>query len=118
MSVRVEGLISIDVGDYSDEISIQADCDDIVDIMEYNNITAGEMIDYLRDGDYALNTEQVYDWLELSDTFVLCAVSKKCIDLLRAEYAEAEDGRRVYMNKVTELEQEQKGLREATPMHN
>ena len=106
--MRVEGVIQVDVCDYSDEITFHADCDDILELMEDNHITAGEMIDYLRDGEYPLDIDQVYQWLETSDVQILSAVCKKCIDLLRHEYTEAEEGRIVHMKRANELEAEQK----------
>jgi hypothetical protein len=125
MSVRVEGEIRIDVSDYSDELELYADCDDIFELMESNNITAGEMIDFLRDGEYRLDIDQVYDWLETSNVPTISAVAKKCIDLMRAEYTEAEDGRVQYRDRfvaseadVMKLQAEQKVLKEASPMHN
>lgn len=104
MSAMFEGVINVDVSDYSDEITIHADCDDIVEIMEENNISAGEMIDYLREGEYPLDIDQVYQWLEASNVPTLCAVSKKCIDLLRYEYTQAEDGRVEYRDKLVAAE--------------
>jgi len=102
MSARLEGLIQVDVSDYQDEIAIHADCEDIHNIMEDNNITAGEMMDYLRDGEYALDIDEIYQWLEQANVPTLCAVSKKCIDLLRHEYTEAEEGRVAYSKIVAE----------------
>lgn len=110
MSARVEGLIQVDVSDYSDDITIYADCEDISDIMDGNNITAGEMIDYLRDGEYGLDIDQVCEWLEQSPINTLCYVSKKCIDLLRNEYNEAEDGRIAHKKRADQLEAEQKAV--------
>ena len=118
MSVRVEGEITIDVSDYSDELRLYADCDDIFELMEYNNITADEMIDFLRDGEYPLDIHQVYDWIDQQDINTLCAVSKACIDKLRHEYTEAEEGRLAYQKKASQLESEQNVLRESSPMHN
>lgn len=108
MSAVIEGVISLDVRDYSDEISIHADCEDIAEIMEDNNITAGEMIDYLRDLEYPIDIDQVYEWLEQVNVITLSAVSKKCIDLMREEYTQAEDGRLAYQKMVNQLEGEQK----------
>ena len=99
MSVRVEGVIQIDVSDYNDELELYADCDDIFELMQSNQITAGEMIEFLKDGEYPLDIEQVFDWLELSDIQTLVSISKKCIDLLRDEYTEAENGRIEYRDK-------------------
>jgi Fe2+ transport system protein B len=105
MSARIEGQISIDVYDYNDDLQIIADCEDIVEIMEGNSITAGEMIDYLRDGAYSIDIDEVYQWLEVANVPTLCAVSKKCTDLLRHEYTEAEEGRQAYMKRANQLEQ-------------
>jgi len=110
MSVRVEGLIQVDVSDYHDEIAVYADCGDILELMEDNNITAGEMIDYLRDGEYRLDIDEIYNWLETVDIRDLSIVAKKCIDLMRSEYTEAEEGRVQYCNRVASLEAEQKVL--------
>jgi len=106
MSVRVEGVIQVDISDYNDELELYADCEDIFELMEFNNITAGEMIDYLRDGEYRLDVSEVYDWLELSDVTVISAVSKKCIDLLKHEYTEAEEGRMHIREKLLEANRE------------
>ena len=100
MSARVDGRISIDVYDYNDDLQIIADCEDIVEIMEGNNISIQEMIDYMREGEDVIDIDQVYQWLEMANVTVLCAVSKKCIDLLRNEYTEAEDGRVEYRDKL------------------
>ena len=118
MSVRVEGVIQIDVSDYSDELDLYADCDDIFELMQSNQITAGEMIEFLRDEEYPLDIHQVYDWLDQQDINTICAVSKTCIDKLRHEYEEAEQGRLVYQKKAKEIESEQNALRGASPMHN
>ena len=118
MSVRVEGVIQVDVSDYSDELQLYADCDDIFELMEFNNITAEEMIDFLRDGEDPLDIHQVYDWIDQQDINTLCAVSKTCIDKLRHEYEEAEEGRKVYMKRVVELRSDQNELKDVTPMHN
>jgi len=118
MSVRIEGEITIDVSDYSDELQLYADCEDIFELMEYNNITAGEMIDYLRDGEYPLDIDQIYLWLEGSNVSILSAVAKKCVDLLKHEYIEAEEGRMAHLRRANQLESEQNRLREASPMHN
>lgn len=108
MSARVDGQISIDVYDYNDDLQIIADCEDIVEIMEGNNISIQEMIDYLREGEDAIDIDQVRQWLEMADVTTLCAVSKKCIDLLKHEYTEAELGRVAYVKKANQLEAEQK----------
>jgi len=105
MSVRVEGVIQVDISDYSDELELYADCEDICELMESNNITAGEMIDYLRDGEYRLDIDEIYQWLEMANVPALCAVSKKCIDLLRHEYTEAEEGRMAHLKRANQLEQ-------------
>ena len=118
MSVRVEGEITIDVSDYSDELRLYADCDDIFELMEFNHITADEMIDFLKDGEYGLDEDQVCDWLEQSSINTICAISKKCIDLLRDQYNEAEDGRLAYQKKANQLESVQNALKESSPMHN
>jgi len=118
MSVRVEGVIQVDISDYSDEIQLYADCEDIFELMESNNISADEMIDFLRDGESGLDEHQVCDWLEQSSINTICAISKKCIDLLRDQYNEAEDGRLAYLKRANQLESEQNRLREASPMHN
>ena len=110
MSVRIEGVIQVDVSDYNDDLELYADCEDIFELMEFNNITTEEMIDYLRDGDNGLDIDQVYQWLELANVTTLAAVSKKCIDLMRSEYTEAEEGRVQYCNRVASLEAEQKVL--------
>jgi len=118
MGVRVEGCITVDVSDYSDDIQFYADCEDIFELMENNNITAGEMIEFLREEEYPLDIHQIYDWLDQQDINTICAVSKTCIDKLRHEYNEAEEGRLVYRKKVKELESEENVLRGASPMHN
>ena len=105
---RKDRVSTIDVYDYNDDLQIIADCEDIVEIMEGNNITAGEMIDYLREGEYALDIDEIYQWLEMANVQTICAVSKKCIDLLRHEYTEAELGRVAYVKKANQLEAEQK----------
>ena len=110
MSVRVEGEITIDVSDYSDELNLYADCDDIFELMQSNQITAGEMIDYLRDGSYELDIDEIYNWLETRDIKDLSIVAKKCIDLMRSEYTEAEEGRMAHLKRANQLEAEQKVL--------
>lgn len=108
MSARVEGYIQVEVSDYSDELEIHADIKDVVEIMDFNQITAGEMMDYLREDGYALDIDEIYQWLEMANVQTICAVSKKCIDLLRHEYTEAELGRVAYVKKANQLEAEQK----------
>ena len=105
MSVRVEGVIQVDISDYNDELQLYADCEDIFELMEFNNITAGEMIDYLRDGEYRLDIDEIYNWLETVDIRDLSAVAKKCIDLMRSEYTDAEEGRLAYLKRANQLEQ-------------
>ena len=118
MSVRIEGTIAVDVSDYSDELQLYADCDDIFELMEYNNITADEMIDFLKDGEHGLDEEQVCDWLEQSSINTICAISKKCIDLLRDQYNEAEEGRMAWRTRAKHLESGRNVITEASPMHN
>ena len=118
MSVRVEGCIEIDISNYSDDLQLYADCEDIFELMESNQITAGEMIDYLRDGEHPLDIDEICQWLEQSPINTLVYVSKKCIDLLRHEYNESEDGRLAYKKRADQLGAEQKVIREASPMHN
>jgi len=118
MSVRVEGVIEVDVSDYSDDLQLYADCEDIFELMEFNNITAGEMIEFLWGEAYPLNIHQVYDWIDQQDINTLCAVSKACIDKLRHEYTEAEEGRLAYQKKANQLESKQNVLKEVSPMHN
>ena len=105
MSVRVEGVIQVDISDYNDELELYADCEDIFELMEFNNITAGEMIDYLRDGEYRLDIDEIYNWLETVDVRDLSIVAKKCIDLMRSEYTDAEEGRLAYLKRANQLEQ-------------
>ena len=110
MSVRVEGVIQVDISDYNDELELYADCEDIFELMEFNNITAGEMIDYLRDGEYRLDIDEIYNWLETVDVRDLSIVAKKCIDLMRSEYTEAEEGRMAHLKRANQLEAEQNVL--------
>lgn len=108
MPARVEGTIyaEVDVRDYGDELEIVADMDDIVEIMEANNIEAGEMIEYLRDGVYRLNRQDVIDWLEQEPVSTLSSIAKVCIQLLEAEYREAEEGRIEYRDRFVASEAE------------
>jgi len=110
MSVRVEGVIQVDISDYSDELHLYADCEDIFELMESNHITAEEMIDYLREGESSLDIDQIYNWLETVDVRDLSIVAKKCIDLMRSEYTEAEEGRMAHLKRANQLEAEQKVL--------
>ena len=101
MSARVEGTIyaEVDVRDYGDELEIVADMDDIVEIMEANNIEAGEMIEYLKEGAYRLDRQDVIDWLTNEPVSTLAAIAKVCIQLLETEYRESEEGRVEYRDR-------------------
>ena len=46
MPARIDGYISIDVSDYADELEINADADDIAEIMDANNIDMDDMMEY------------------------------------------------------------------------
>ena len=46
MPARVEGYITVDIGDYADDLEIQADADDIAEIMDANCINIDEMMDH------------------------------------------------------------------------
>jgi hypothetical protein len=43
---QIDGCITIDVGDWSDDLTISADCEDIVDIMLHNDITIHELLEH------------------------------------------------------------------------
>ena len=47
MPARIEGYITVDVSDYADELEISADVDDIAELMDQNNISTDELMDYL-----------------------------------------------------------------------
>jgi len=106
MPARVEGTIyaEVDVRDYGDELEIVADMDDIVEIMEANNIEAGEMIEYLRDGVYRLDRQDVIDWLEQESVFTLSSIAKVCIQLMETEYRQAEESRVAYRDRFVASE--------------
>ena len=46
MPARIDGYIQIDVSDYADELEIHADCDDIAELMDQNQIDMNEMMEY------------------------------------------------------------------------
>ncbi len=46
MPARVDGYITIDVADYADELEINADADDIAEIMDANSVTIEEVMEY------------------------------------------------------------------------
>lgn len=102
MSPRIGGQITIDVYDYNDELEIHADCEDIVEIMDFNQITAGEMIDYLRENKYPIGIDDVFIWLEGCDATEIIAVAKKCISMIKSVYTEAENGRVEYRDKLVD----------------
>ena len=108
MPARVEGTIyaEVDVRDYGDELEIIADMDDIVEIMEANRIEAGEMIEYLREGSYRLDRQDVIDWLEQESVFTIATIAKVCIQLMETEYRQAEEGRVEYRDRFVASEAE------------
>ena len=46
MPARIDGYITVDVSDYADELEINADTDDIAEIMDANNIDMNDMMEY------------------------------------------------------------------------
>lgn len=46
MPARIDGYITVDVSDYADELEINADTDDIAEIMDANNIDMEDMMEY------------------------------------------------------------------------
>lgn len=108
MPARVEGTIYVDVNvrDYGDDLEIVADMDDIVEIMEANHIEAGEMIEYLREGAYRLDRQDVIDWLEQESVFTIATIARVCIQRMEIEYREAEDGRVEYRDRFVACEAE------------
>ena len=47
MPARIEGYITVDVADCSDELEINCDAEDIVELMDQNCISIEEMMDLL-----------------------------------------------------------------------
>jgi len=107
MPARIEGYITVDVADCSDELEINCDAEDIVELMDQNCISIEEMMD-LFDVKKADDNEikDVYLFLESADAEALSAVASKCIDLIHSEYIQAEEGRQVYMQRVVKLKQD------------
>ena len=46
MPARIDGYITVDISDYADELEINADTDDIAEIMDANNIDIDEMMEH------------------------------------------------------------------------
>ena len=120
MPARVEGIIyaEVDVRDYGSDLEIVADMEDIEEIMDANNIEAGEMIEYLRDGAYQLKEQEVLNWLEHESVFTLTVIVKKCLYLIETEYDEAEQGRVEYCNRLASLEADPRLSTAGSVMHN
>ena len=108
MSMTVSGHIQVDVSDYSDDLDFVADCHDILEVMEQNQITSSEMIEFLKEeGTYALDYEQVTDWLEQQPLTIVATLMRHCVTLMFNEFRDAEDGRLYEKNRVAELEAQQ-----------
>ena len=43
---QIGGCITVDIGDWSDELTISADCEDVVQIMRDNDITIHELLEH------------------------------------------------------------------------
>jgi hypothetical protein len=107
MPAELKGFIytdvKVDMRYHSDEVQIVADKDDIAEIMEANNIEAGEMIQYLKEGPYELRRQDVIDWLEQESVVTISTIASVCIQLLESEYKLAEEGRVEYRNTLSSL---------------
>ena len=118
MPARIEGYITVDVADCSDDLESNCDADDISELMDQNCISIEEMMDLFdvkKAGDNEL--EDVYQFLELADVQIVSAVASKCIDLMHSEYIEAEEGRKVYMERVLKLKQDIAEQTFTAPVH-
>jgi hypothetical protein len=43
---QIDGCITVDISDWSDDLTISADCEDIVEIMRDNDITIHELLEH------------------------------------------------------------------------
>ena len=43
---QIDGCITVDIGDYSDELTISADPEDVVEIMRDNEVTIHELLEH------------------------------------------------------------------------
>jgi hypothetical protein len=43
---RIDGCITVEIGDWSDELTISADCEDVVEIMRDNDIGIHDLLEH------------------------------------------------------------------------
>ena len=87
MPARVEGYISVDVSDYSDELEIFADADDIAELMEFNNIDIQEMIDHF-DHNQDVDMSAVENYItDVCDHDDLVVIINMCLTRFKSDYS-------------------------------
>jgi hypothetical protein len=70
--IRVEGYITVDAADYSDDLAIVADADEIIEIMDANNLSIEDLIDacgYEPEKKPVEMVDVVHYFTETSDSF-------------------------------------------------
>ena len=87
MPARIEGYLTIDAGDYSDDLEIIADADDIYEIMEANQIHIDEVMElYEAKTEIGLADIQLY-LNTVADHDDLAEVVGWCISRVKSDFS-------------------------------
>jgi hypothetical protein len=103
MGIRFQGCITVDVADYDGDVEVTVDdASDISDLMDQNNITIEEVMEYHDINQFSYGS--VVSWIEdAADELDLANIIDIASSQLKKEIVESDHARQTLLKEINDL---------------